>query len=516
MTARSTDAAVLAGLLPVGVCWFDRERLAFANPALGRLFGFQPVLGATMAEVAAKLGDTCAGVPRLTPGSRMVVVVGGQMLEIEAQEIASHRLMWVVTDTSVQLRLHSQLAEITGMLAFSHEAFLIVGQDGAIRYANEPAERERGHQTYGLVGLKLWSIERWCDATYEQARPPTAEEALARIASAARDGRTVRYHAWHRRTDGSEIPTEVVLRRYHMENETVVIATARDDSRRLMHLQALTKAKAEAEAANRAKSSFLAITSHELRTPLTGIMGFCELLQLEYTGGADDATARYIKLIAESSQHLLGIINDIVDMSKIEARTLELRPGRCDAEQIADLTLSLWSERAKAKGLALLRHPSTGRRAPLATDALRVRQMLDNLLSNAVKFSSKGTITLAVDHLADAVEYTVADQGPGIPSETAERMWEAFWQGADCTTRESGGSGLGLYITRCLAEMLGGRIWLHKTGPAGSVFRLRLPRKLEGQDTAKSFRSDVWLRTPSPEVTRPGEESGRWPTGTRP
>jgi signal transduction histidine kinase len=216
-----------------------------------------------------------------------------------------------------------------------------------------------------------------------------------------KNGGVYRYNAWHNHRGGGEHPVEVHMRPHRLSSETVVLTTAHDDARRLMHLQALTQAKAEAESANRAKSAFLAITSHELRTPLTGIIGFCELLQLEKTD-ANPQTQKYLKLIAESSHSLLAIINDILDFSKIESRTLDIRPVNVDPDQVLDLIARAWRERAGVRGLKFVRQASTGVQVSCTSDPLRMRQMLDNLIGNAVKFTERGRIEIGLEYLADS------------------------------------------------------------------------------------------------------------------
>ncbi len=403
-----------------------------------------------------------------------MVVSGGRLIEIEAQSTPDGGLIWFLQDRSAEMRLRSQLSEEASFLAHSHEAFMVVDQHGFIRYANHFCERERGHDTNALIGRNLAQVERLCSPSYEDPREVSGADLRARLQTVVKDGSPVTYNAWHRRVDGGEIPVEATLRPHRMSYETVVLLTARDDSRRLLHLQALVQAKAEAEAASRAKSAFLAVTSHELRTPLTGIMGFCELLQLEFPNTSGDA-GKYLQLITESSQSLLAIINDIVDLSKIESRTLEIRPGPVEADQVLDTTAELWRERAVAKGLTLVRKPSKGQPGRIITDAQRLRQMLDSLVSNAVKFTDHGEIQLSLEHVSDGVEFTIQDTGGGIPADIRESVFQAFWQAADHHTRATGGQGLGLYICRNLAELLGGRAWLESSSTSGSIFKLKLP-----------------------------------------
>jgi signal transduction histidine kinase len=232
-----------------------------------------------------------------------------------------------------------------------------------------------------------------------------------------------------------------------------------------------------------------------------GIIGFCELLQLE-KADANPQTQKYLQLINESSHALLAIINDILDFSKIESRTLEIRPVKLDPEQVLDLIARTWKERAGVRGIKFVRHPSAGTPVPCVGDPLRMRQMLDNLISNAVKFTERGKIEVRLEYQADAIEFAVTDTGSGIPVTAQANLFQAFWQAADATTRAAGGAGLGLYICRQMAELLGGKVWLARSTPQGSEFRLRLPLASGGRFNARVRTSGLWTLTPRPETDK--------------
>ena len=490
----AAESQAILSVLPDGVVLFSAEdQLTWRNPMAQSLVGEALVIGSTRAQVAALLGPANAPLATLQEGSSMVAVVGSRLLEVTALPMG-----WHIRDASAELRLRCQLAGEASYLAHSTEAFLVLDQYGTIRYANQQAERERAYDSNGLVGVNLATFERPCNPSYQEIRAQTGEDLAQRLAQVLADGNPLRYNAWHTRADGGELPVEGTLRAHRMSNETVVLLTARDDSRRLMHLQALLQAKGEAEAANRAKSAFLAITSHELRTPLTGIIGFCELLQLELSSGPRDLADRglgHLRLITESSQALLAIINDIVDLAKIESRTLEIRPGAVDPEHQLRICEGLWHERAAAKGVHLIRLPPRGEPYRITTDAQRLRQLLDNLLSNAVKFTDRGRIEVGAAYQPDGVVFTIADTGCGIVPEAREHIFKAFWQAADHHTRAQGGTGLGLYITKCIAELLGGKVSLEHTGSTGSIFRLRIPRIHMARGSGRLLKSDIWIRS---------------------
>ena len=237
--------------------------------------------------------------------------------------------------------------------------------------------------------------------------------------------------------------------------------------------QALARARDDAEAANRAKSAFLANTSHELRTPLNGMIGLARLARDERT---DDARRRqYLDQIVDSTQSLAGIISDILDLSKIEAGKLQIDSGQFDLDALLHTLQRSYATLADARGLALdLQAVALGR---VHGDALRLRQVLSNFLGNALKFTATGEVVLRAQRLPadDRVRFEVQDSGPGITPEVQARLFEPFTQADQSTTRRYGGTGLGLSICRELATLMGGRVGVHSRPGMGSTFWAELP-----------------------------------------
>ncbi|MBL9120484.1 MAG: response regulator [Phycisphaerae bacterium] len=237
---------------------------------------------------------------------------------------------------------------------------------------------------------------------------------------------------------------------------------------------ALASAKAAAERANRAKSEFLANMSHEVRTPLTSILGFSDLLA-EQLGG--DASAREgLETIRRNGRHLLAVINDILDLSKIEAGRMAVEPLPCSPLLLAREVVEFLHDRAEQKGLELSARLVGSVPSIIVSDPLRFRQILLNLAGNALKFTSSGGVHLQLAHdpQAEQLLVDVIDTGIGLTPEQADRLFVAFSQAEASTARLHGGTGLGLTISRKLAELLGGNVTLHATGPTGSTFRVRI------------------------------------------
>ncbi len=227
--------------------------------------------------------------------------------------------------------------------------------------------------------------------------------------------------------------------------------------------------------ANRAKSEFLASMSHELRTPLNAIMGYAELLAEGITGTVSSAQRDQIERIRASARHLLGLIDEVLSYSRMEAGKEQVTLEVITVTQLLDEAASLVRPLANDKRLELdvKRGPDA---LTITSDVLKVRQILVNLLTNAVKFTDTGSISLGAASDGDDVLLTVQDTGIGVAPEAQERVFEAFWQVEQSASRRVGGTGLGLSVSRRLARLLGGDLTMKSTQGEGSTFTVRLPR----------------------------------------
>jgi signal transduction histidine kinase len=233
----------------------------------------------------------------------------------------------------------------------------------------------------------------------------------------------------------------------------------------------------ELETASRHKSDFLATMSHELRTPLNAIIGFSEVLHEQMFGELNEQQRAYVVDILAAGRHLLSLINDVLDLAKIEAGRMELEPTDVSIPAVLGSAVSMHKERAERSGITL-DLATDPEEITVFADERRVRQVVFNLLSNAIKFTPTGgrvDVTARVDD--GAVEIAVADTGPGIPAEDHEVIFEEFEQSA--SGKEAEGTGLGLPLSRKLVELHGGRLWLESEVGRGSTFRFTLPLEEE-------------------------------------
>ena len=236
----------------------------------------------------------------------------------------------------------------------------------------------------------------------------------------------------------------------------------------------LEKEKAKAQSADLMKSAFLATMSHELRTPMNSIIGFTGILLKELAGPLNEEQKKQIKMVKNSGEHLLGLINDILDISKIEAGKLKVNYSSFDYLASLEKTINFLQPQASAKGINILPQIST-LDIILNSDEVRVEQVLLNLMSNAIKFSKKGTITVKVDIKDNMLVTQVIDQGMGIHKKDITKLFVPFTQLEGGLDRNHEGTGLGLSISKNLIEKLGGTIAVQSTFGEGSNFTFTLP-----------------------------------------
>ena len=284
------------------------------------------------------------------------------------------------------------------------------------------------------------------------------------------------YHPEYRviRADDKEVWVHGAVRYLTDENDKPLrmIGAIQNITERKKSEGALVKAKEEAEAATRAKSAFLATMSHEIRTPLNGVLGMAQAMAM---GELTDQQRERLDVVQQSGEALLSILNDVLDLSKIEAGKLELEDAEFDIGELARGAHATFEATAQAKGLSFELTVEKRARGVYRGDPVRVRQILYNLVSNALKFTDNGKVKVTVGRAAKALVLTVQDTGIGIAPEQISSLFQKFEQADASTTRRFGGTGLGLSICRDLAEMMGGSVSVESAPGEGATFRAELP-----------------------------------------
>jgi signal transduction histidine kinase len=239
----------------------------------------------------------------------------------------------------------------------------------------------------------------------------------------------------------------------------------------------------ELEIANKHKSQFLANMSHELRTPLNAILGYTELIQDNIYGDVPEKIQEVLVRLEQNGRHLLGLINDVLDLSKIEAGQLTLSLNEYSMGEVVQTVFTSVEALAAEKKLELkVKVPQDLSIA--RGDEQRIAQVLLNLLGNAIKFTDEGEVRVAVTDSDGTFLVSVTDTGPGLSEADQKRIFEEFQQTDGSSTREKGGSGLGLSIAKKIVAMHGGRIWVESNMDKGSTFRFTLPVRVERQKDA--------------------------------
>ena len=489
--------------LPALVGYWDKDlRNRFANRAYAPWFGIDPaslpgmhirdVLGDRLYQQnlpcieAALRGqyqnfERDIPVPGSEPGARFTLAQ--YVPDIVAGEVQGFFVM--VSDISEVKRQNEKNRQLSDALDQTSECIVITNLQAEIEYVNEAFVRASGYRREELMGSnpRLLHSGKTPKKTYETLWP-----ALGR-------GETWQGQFHNRRQDGSEFIEHAVISPVRQADGRIshYVAAKRDITQEIADRNELRRAKNAAEAANTAKSQFLATMSHELRTPMNGILGMAQLLAMPEIQDAE--RMQYAQTILKSGQSLLALLNNILDVSKVEAGRLQLESIAFAPGSILRDTADLFAATAAAKGLQL----DVSWQGPAAQSYLgdphRLQQMLSNLVGNAIKFTAQGFVRLQACEIERqpghaVLEFSVEDSGIGVALDKQAALFQPFSQ-ADCsTTRKFGGSGLGLSIVRSLAQLMGGEVGVDCVPEQGSRFWFRITTPLSAPDTGTRQSQD--------------------------
>ena len=398
----------------------------------------------------------------------------GTTSDIEDQRQAELSLGIAQTEIAKQKRELELIYESApvGMSLLDREYRFLRVNETLARFNGFTREQHIGRRASELLVDLDDQIKPIYEKVFETGKPLTDVEIVGTTA-ASKEQRTwlaSYYPLKYDETSGGSCSASVVA----------VSSIVQDITARKQQEERLRESEQAALAASQSKSEFLANMSHEIRTPMAAILGYADVLLGHLT---DPDNRNCVIVMKRNGQFLLELINDILDLSRIEAGRMDVEIEPCDLVQLVSDIDSMMYVRASEKKVELRAEFSTPVPLMIKTDAIRLRQVLINLVGNAIKFTEKGSVVLNVGIINGQLQFAVCDTGIGMTHEQQDRLFKPFSQGDSSVTRQFGGSGLGLVISRRLTEMLGGRIFVESEAGKGSTFRVTLPiESLEGVD----------------------------------
>jgi len=421
---------------------------------------------------------------RCKDGSWKWILCRGMVVKRDADG-NPERMIGTHSDITERILAHDKLLKLSKAVENSPASVVITDLNGTIEYVNPKFTRVTGYTETEAIGqnpriLKSGTIS-----------PKFYEKMWQTILA----GKVWQGEFHNRRKNGESYFEAATISpiRDDMGNVTHFVAVKEDVTERKRTEQELKRSKAAAEAASRAKSEFLANMSHEIRTPMNAIIGFSHL---SLQSGLPPLQQDYLEKVYRSANSLLGIINDILDYSKVEAGKMEVEKIAFSLSEVLRNTADIASVRAGQKGLELSFTSEPDTPEMLIGDPMRLGQVLNNLVSNAIKFTESGRVKVRIgveSRVAGhyVLGFAVCDTGIGLTAAQIDRLFESFSQADTSTTRKYGGTGLGLAISKRFVELMGGAIWVESTPGKGTVVAFNLPFTCPTTDSKTTSASDV-------------------------
>ena len=402
----------------------------------------------------------------ITARKRMEEELKGYQFNLEEKVNEKTRNLQEINEDLIAAKERMEFLEAS-MENAPDSAFFLDLEDSRFAYVNRMSCQSLGYSKEELLHMSVFDI----DPEYQPALWPEFRKSLIKE-------KFLKFESRHRKKNGTVFPVEITTHLVNFRGKSYSIAFARDISDRKKFEEDLVSAKTAAEQANKAKSEFLSHMSHELRTPLNAVIGYAQLLKLNRERNLSPKQAESIDQIQTSGQHLLELINDVLDLTLIETGSLKIFKENVSASGIFEKLIPVVMTQADQRNIHIEIRKGDPDQDIVVADPTRLRQALLNLVTNAVKYNREGgVVILETEAAGGKIRIHVADNGPGISTEKQSRVFEPFERlGAERSGIE--GTGIGLTITRKLAAMMDGTLQVKSTHGEGSRFTLELPAGL--------------------------------------
>lgn len=382
-------------------------------------------------------------------------------------------MVLIIRNTTDEIIAKTKLVEshetYRNILNSISEMVYIQDKNGRFKFVNETAKRKYGYNKADFIGKT---------PEFLSAPEKNNLHEISLKVEKAYQGSIEYFEFWGLKKNGEIFPKEVILSPGYYFGEKVIIAVSRDITKQKAITKELVRAKIKAEENDQLKSAFLANMSHEIRTPMNAILGFSELLREDELPRSEQV--HFLKIISKSSYHLLSLINDIVDISKIQANQMAIAINTIKLNELLNETFEYFQgqlENANKQDTVKLHfeHGFTNGNDIIQTDATRLSQILHNIIGNCVKFTSSGSIDLKYQLQDDMLVFTIKDTGIGISAKNQEKVFKRFNQANPTISKDYGGTGLGLSIAKACTELLGGNISLESKKHVGTKVQFNIP-----------------------------------------